>query len=223
MDDAGDLVISTAGGELRQHRPIVYQESDGGRRQIAGRYQLRGGEVRFALGRYDRSQPLVIDPALTWATYMLPSLSGVNSSLAQASAVALDSAGNVYLTGTVLIGTVTSGYNACFIAKLNSTGTTAAFVTIVGDSYGNSDGNAIAVDAAGNIYLAGDTTSPYFYADTGSIAEFDHAEISGQRGFASSRGIWGTIKQKDWLRVGLINNDERFASRWERSLSMPPQ
>jgi hypothetical protein len=50
-------------------------------------------------------------------------------------------------------------------------------------------------------------SSPYFYADTGSIAEFDHAEISGQRGFASSRGIWGTIKQKDWLQVGKLNND----------------
>ncbi len=50
-------------------------------------------------------------------------------------------------------------------------------------------------------------SSPYFYADTGSIAEFDHAEISGRRGFASSRGIWGTIKQKDWLCVGKLNND----------------
>jgi hypothetical protein len=50
-------------------------------------------------------------------------------------------------------------------------------------------------------------SNPYFYADTGSIAEFDHAEISGQRGFASSRGIWGTIKQKDWLQVGKLNND----------------
>ena len=50
-------------------------------------------------------------------------------------------------------------------------------------------------------------SNPYFYADTGSIAEFDHAEISGQRGFASSRGIWRTIKQKDWLRVGKLNND----------------
>jgi len=98
VDDAGDLVIATAGGELRQHRPIVYQESNGERRQVAGRYQLRGNEVRFALGRYDRSQPLVIDPALTWATYLLPS-SSVN---AQASAVGLDSAGNIYMAGQCL-------------------------------------------------------------------------------------------------------------------------
>src|ERR1017187_1746872 len=62
VDDAGDLVIATAGGELRQHRPIVYQESNGERRQVAGRYQLRGSEVRFALGSYDRSRQLVIDP-----------------------------------------------------------------------------------------------------------------------------------------------------------------
>ena len=159
VDDAGDLVIATAGGELRQHRPIVYQESNGERRQVAGRYQLRGNEVRFALGRYDRSQPLVIDPALTWATYLLPS-SSVN---AQASAVGLDSAGNIYMAGTVL---ATSGYNDGFVAKLNSSGTAAAYVTLIGGVGGDSIGSTIAVDSAGNIYMAGATDSASFYADT---------------------------------------------------------
>ncbi|HEY1217445.1 MAG: SBBP repeat-containing protein [Bryobacteraceae bacterium] len=157
VDAAGDLVISTAGGELRQHRPIVYQESEGQRRLVAGRYQLRGSEVRFVLGRYDRSQPLVIDPALTWASYLLPS----NSTTAQASSVALDSAGNIYLAGTVL---TTISRNYCFVAKLNSSGTTTAFVTLIGDYYGYGDSvaSAIAVNAAGDIYLAGSTDSAYF-------------------------------------------------------------
>ena len=159
VDDAGDLVIATAGGELRQHRPIVYQESNGARRQVAGRYRLRGSEVRFALGRYDRSQPLVIDPALTWASYLLPG-SSVN---AEASAVALDSAGNIYLAGTAL---TTSGYNACFVAKLNSSSTTAAYVTLIGGSGGDSIASAIALDSSGNIYMAGATDSAYFPADT---------------------------------------------------------
>jgi len=172
VDDAGDLVIATAGGELRQHRPIVYQESNGERRQVAGRYQLRGNEVRFALGRYDRSQPLVIDPALTWATYLLPS-SSVN---AQASAVGLDSGGNIYMAGTVL---ATSGYNDGFVAKLNSSGTAAAYVTLIGGVGGDSIGSTIAVDSAGNIYMAGATDSASFYADTSYLNYYPGSSVDG--------------------------------------------
>jgi len=159
LDEAGDLVIATAGGELRQHRPVIYQESNGERHELAGSYQLRGREVRFALGPYDRSRPLVIDPALTWASYLLPS-PALN---AQASSVALDSAGNIYMTGTVL---TTGPLNEVFLAKLNPSGTTLAFETLIGGSGASSDGYAIAVDAAGDIYLAGDTSSAYFPADT---------------------------------------------------------
>src|SRR2546430_10765846 len=41
VDEAsGDLLIETAGGELRQRRPVVYQETTEGRREIEGRYRL---------------------------------------------------------------------------------------------------------------------------------------------------------------------------------------
>ncbi len=102
-----------------------------------------------------RSQPLVIDPALTWATYLLPT-SSLN---AEPSAVALDAAGNVYLAGTAL---TTTGYNACFVAKLNSSGTTAAYVTLIGGSGGDNIASAIALDSVGNIYMAGATDSASF-------------------------------------------------------------
>jgi uncharacterized protein (TIGR03437 family) len=168
VDDGGDLVIATAGGELRQHRPIVYQDIDGQRRQVAGRYQLRGREVRFALARYDRAAGLVIDPALTWASYILDT-GGVSGT---ASGVALDPSGNVYMTGTLL---ASSGYYGCFIAQLNSAGTTVAY-TYIGAAppagySGNGDVtcNAIAVDTTGKIYVAGETDSAYLYADTGYL------------------------------------------------------
>jgi len=161
LDDAGDLVIATAGGELRQHCPVIYQESNGTRRPVAGAYQLRGREVRFALAAYDRSRPLVIDPALTWSSYLLPTSGSTTALNAQASSVALDSAGNVYMTGTLL---TTGPINEAFVAKLTPTGT-LAFEAFIGGAGGNSDGYAIAVDAAGDIYLAGDTTSASFPAD----------------------------------------------------------
>jgi len=64
VDSIGDLVLHTVGGELRQHRPRIYQEVDGQRVEIEGRYQLRGARrVGFRLARYDAARPLVIDPS----------------------------------------------------------------------------------------------------------------------------------------------------------------
>src|SRR3712207_7338594 len=49
--------------EIRQHRPFIYQERDGLRQEIAGRYVLTGQhQVGFAMDAYDPARPLVIDP-----------------------------------------------------------------------------------------------------------------------------------------------------------------
>src|ERR1035438_7165070 len=65
LDTNRELVIETVSGELRQRKPIVYQERNGQRILIAGGYRLAAdGEIRFSLGRYDRTQPLVIDPVI---------------------------------------------------------------------------------------------------------------------------------------------------------------
>lgn len=59
-----------------------------------------------------------------------------------------------------------------------------------------------------------------FFADVGNVAEYDHAEIEGNRGFASGRGIWGTIKGsnwqtgKEWQRVEEINAAR--VDKWKR-------
>ena len=177
VDDSGDLAIATAGGELRQHRPIVYQEMNGERRQVACRYQLHGNQVRFALARYDRSQPIVIDPALTWATYLLPTVSGLTTSEVQSPAVALDSAGNTYLAGTVF---VAAKFNYCFVAKLSPSGA-AAYVTLFGSASGDGDSDAlaIAVSSAGNVYVAGATDAPDFDADTTYLNYYAGESVDG--------------------------------------------
>src|SRR5205823_1610244 len=71
VDADGDLVMHTAAGELRQPRPVVYQDIDGGRRSVTGDYVLDGdARVRFRLGAYDAAHPLVIDPVLAYSTYL---------------------------------------------------------------------------------------------------------------------------------------------------------
>ncbi len=67
----GDLVLTTAAGEVRQRRPVSYQQEGGVRREVASRYVMKGErEVGMEVGEYDRTKPLVIDPVLSYSTYL---------------------------------------------------------------------------------------------------------------------------------------------------------
>ena len=94
IDTQGDLVLETPDGEIRQHTPLVYQEVDGVRRQIAGSYMLNGDrQVGFEVAAYDPGQPLIIDPVLVYSTY----LGGTGDE--RGFDIAVDASGNAYVTG----------------------------------------------------------------------------------------------------------------------------
>lgn len=154
LDARGDLLIRSASGELRQPRPTIYQEIAGRRRPVAGGYALHGQTVRFEVAAYDRTRPLVIDPTLTWASYFGGGLTD------QVLAVTTDAAGNVYSTGSTLS---SRGDYDCFITKMNPAGTAVLFtIPRVGGVQGDDECFGIAVDSAGNIYVAGYTGSDDF-------------------------------------------------------------
>lgn len=164
VDAAGDLIVETAGGNLRQHRPVVYQDIDGTRHEIAGNYRIRGKTVAFAVAAYDRGRALVIDPVLTWSTFV--GYSG-SPGVSQGEGVASDAAGNVYVIGTTAS---TAGDADILISKFNSAGTNI-FAGHLGTTY-NDYGRALAVDPSGNIYFAGETA--YLpYLDTAVIGKLD--------------------------------------------------
>jgi uncharacterized protein (TIGR03437 family) len=156
LGDAGDLILETSDGPIRQRRPVIYQETGGARREIAGGYVLRGGAVQFQVARYDRSRPLVIDPALSWATYL------GNTSMDSAEAMAVDAAGNIVIAGWTV--DPTYGDADALVAKLSSDGTKLLFATVFPGS-GDDLAHGVALDSGGNIYVAGETTSYDFYAD----------------------------------------------------------
>lgn len=162
LDDGGDLMLRTASGEVRQRRPIVYQETDGRRQFIAGAYVLKGREVGFRVAEYDRSRPLVIDPVISYFTLS-------HQDGAQFSGIALDAAGNVYVTGTTTTldfptsnplqsGRGDGGDGDAFVTKLNAAGTALIYSTYFGGS-GREESNGLAVDAAGNAHIIGTTLS----------------------------------------------------------------
>ena len=94
INPQGELILSLAGGEIRQPKPVIYQVVGGARKEIAGGYRLVDAHtVAFTIGQYDRSQPLVIDPLLSYSTYF------GGSAGETAYAVALDTNGNHLYAG----------------------------------------------------------------------------------------------------------------------------
>ena len=174
LNAQGELVVRTAAGELRQHKPVVYQEVAGARHAISGSYVLRGrSEAGFEVAQYDASQPLIIDPVLSYSTY----LGGLDFD--EALSIAVDAVGNAYVTGftgstnfpTTAGASRTNlqgGFADVFVTKLNPTGTALVYSTYLGGN-GFDEGYSIAVDAVGNAYVTGYTDSTNFPTTAGAF------------------------------------------------------
>jgi hypothetical protein len=185
IDSHGDLVIATESGEVRFRKPVVYQQEstvdrrqlkakngDGipksqipNRKSVDGRYKLlAGNQVGFEVASYDKSRPLVIDPALSYSTY----LGGSSGEIGYG--IAVDADGNAYVTGSTgsidfptvnPLQAATVGDFDAFVSKLDPTGTTLVYSTYLGGT-GFDRGTGIALDASGNAYVTGMTASNNF-------------------------------------------------------------
>ncbi len=171
VDANGDLIARSLNAEVRQLRPVVYQDWEDGRHFLTGRYVLgQTGEVGFEVPGYRSDKALTIDPVLAYSSFI------GGSDLDVGHAVAVDQNDNVYLTGETASTnfptqipeqSANAGGTDAFITKLDPTGRVVLFSTYLGGSGEENNFNlstgveasGIAVDASGNVCVTGRTSS----------------------------------------------------------------
>jgi 6-phosphogluconolactonase (cycloisomerase 2 family) len=191
----GGLSVRTPAGSFDDAAPIAYQEAGVARSPVAAAFKLEGKRrgpacaFGFAVGEFDRSRVLILDPSsLVYCGFI------GNASVTTRAAVAVDALGCAYVTGTtsapgssfpVTVGpdlTYNGGNTDVFIAKVNAAGTDFEYLGYIGGSEADT-GVGVAVDAFGCAYVTGTTRSPEttFPAVVGpglAIGEFEDAFVA---------------------------------------------
>jgi hypothetical protein len=186
----GDLVLKLANGEVRQRRPRVYQLNNSARRLLAAHYVIHQDKtIGYEVAGADQKLPLIIDPTLTYSTFIGSDTDdSVNS-------VAVDQFGQAYITGSTVFGFPTKnpaqgnqlGADA-FVTKFSASGGALIYSTILGGSSADT-GNAIAIDRFGNAYVAGETSSTDFPTTPGA---FQSPSADADNGFVTKLSPGGS-------------------------------
>lgn len=182
IDDGGDLVLNVAGREISQRKPVAYQKSaDGTRTPVNVSFAMRGkNRVGFTLGSYDRSRELVIDPVLVYSTPVVTS---------EITRVAVDSNGNIFLTGRFFFdedisttpGAAQNVHNGgliflnsdVYVIKLTPDANDFQFITYLGGTdYDEPFG--LGVTSGGDVVVAGSTASFDFPVTAGAFMTAPH-------------------------------------------------
>ena len=196
IDDKGDLVVTADDGHLSFQKPVIYQQSEGGVKDlVSGSFKiLREDTVGFAVAEYDHTRPLIIDPILNYSTYI--------GGYASATSIAVNQNGEAYVAGWTFLnfpitpggyqpGTLQcSASSHCpFVAKFNSTGTALLYSAILIGSGVNTVGG-ITLDSNGDALVVGSTNSTDFPITTGAFQTTNSA--SGTTGFVTELNSSGT-------------------------------
>jgi len=179
INSDGDLVLALPAGDVRLQAPRMYQIVGEQKVAVEGRFEVRGrNQVGFAVGEYEHTRTLVIDPVLTYATYLGGSgdeacsvILGTGTPVSGCPAVAVDPASNAYIAGSTTSADfplTTSPFQAglkgtanIFVTKFNAAANTLLFSTYLGGS-GKDYPAGVGVDSATNVIVAGTTSSANF-------------------------------------------------------------
>jgi hypothetical protein len=191
-DRRGDLLIDGEYGTLRFDRPVIYQEVNGRRQKVAGKFVVAADRVHFEVGKFDHTRTLIIDPSLVFSIY----LGGTSFDIVTATAADNDASSNgphAYVTGytnstdfptlNAYQRTLTGSTDA-YVSKLDSTGK-LLYSTFLGGS-SNTQGYGIAIDASHNIYITGRTDSDNFPVAGNAVFQATRRSSTAQPGHANA-------------------------------------
>jgi hypothetical protein len=230
----GNLQIRllAAQGLLTERAPVAWQDLNGQRVSVAARYTVApDGSFGFALGAYDRTQPLVIDPTLTYSTY----LGGGDWDNAQG--ITVDAAGSAYVTGWTWstafplqdpVQGTQAGYTDAFVTKFSPSGQALVYSTYLGGANLDSAYH-IAVDAAGSAYVSGSTWSNNFplqspFQSTNAGADDAFVTKLSPSGAALVYSTYlGGSDQDDGSGIGVDAAGNAYVSGWTYSTNFPLQ
>ena len=174
VEERSSLRVEAGGASLTLEPPTIYQETQGNQTLVAGGYAVDADQqISFQIGEYDRNKTLTIDPVLIYSTYL-----GGSGDPDRPRGITVDSARNTYITGHTesldfptgspnpagpAQGLFGGGMEDVFVTKLNAQGSQIIYSTYVGGTETFRErGSGIAVDAAGNAYVACSTNAPDF-------------------------------------------------------------
>src|ERR1051326_2383760 len=157
------LQLISSCGSFTEGNLFSYEKESG--HQVSSSYKWNAGEITFALGNYDHSKTIVIDPPLQWSSLQ----TGSGTEYAYAIALSKDGTGHTVVTGysdspdfptlSAYQGTL-SGPEDMVIVRLDASGN-RVWSTYYGGS--NIDGGkGIGTDLSGNAYVCGYTGSSNF-------------------------------------------------------------
>ena len=182
----GKLVLKTPIGQIIEQQPIAYQIINGNHKEVACAYlEKEGGIFSYALGDYDSTQTLYIDPILVFATYN----GAISDNFGMTATYGYDgtaySAGMVYGNNFPLPSLssfdINSNFNSIsgaygitdvFITRYSADGSTMLWSSFLGggDNFqGTETANSLICDSLNNIYLFGATSSTDFPITSGAL------------------------------------------------------
>jgi hypothetical protein len=206
VDAQGNLALTAPNGPASFNKPALYQLDGDRKTRVEGSFAVAGNEVRFRLGSYDHSKALIVDPVLSYASYLAGSLTDHigwttgpgNLDVGTSQGIALDSAGSVYVAGDTYSidfpienpyqsappakgpagSPVSPGlWPSAFVTKFSPDGSSLVYSTYLGGN-GYDYVYAIAVDSSGNAYVTGQTNSANFPVTTGAYETVCDADPS---------------------------------------------
>src|ERR1017187_5699574 len=200
VDAEGNLALSAPNGPATFKKPVLYQLDGDKKTSVEGSFAVAGNQVRFHLGSYDHSKALIVDPVLSYASYLAGSATdniglATGPGIAQvgvSQGLAVDSAGSVYVAGYTYslafptkspyesappakqfagVSVPPGEWTSAFVTKFSPDGSSLVYSTYLGGNYSDYI-YAIAVDSSGSAYVTGLTNSVTFPVTSGAYQTF---------------------------------------------------